>query len=80
MIAIQNRTLDGRETNSLKANVYDDGLLRVEYDSYYVTLRGEMVRIQRAEFFGCLPSCTKEREICFSRGIMGLHLGNAEKI
>ncbi len=50
MIAIQNRTIEGRETNSMKANVYDDGLLRVEYDNYYLALRGEMVRIQRAEF------------------------------
>lgn len=27
-----------------------DGLFRVEYDNYYIALRGEMVRLQRAEF------------------------------
>jgi DNA-binding response OmpR family regulator len=50
MIATQNRIIEGMETNSREANFYDDGMLRVEYDNYYIAVRGEMVRIQRTEF------------------------------
>lgn len=29
---------------------YDDGFLRVEYDNYFVSCRGERIRLPRAEF------------------------------
>ena len=32
------------------ADVYDDGILRVEHQNYYVSVRGEIVRLPRAEF------------------------------
>lgn len=39
-----------------KDNVYDDGCLRVEHDSYHVECKGERIDLSRAEFlmFSCL--------------------------
>jgi DNA-binding response OmpR family regulator len=33
-----------------KANVYDDGHLRVEHDNYYVAVNGHVIDFPRAEF------------------------------
>jgi DNA-binding response OmpR family regulator len=33
-----------------RADVYDDGHLRVEHDNYYVTCAGHALRFRRAEF------------------------------
>jgi DNA-binding response OmpR family regulator len=33
-----------------ETNVYDDGLLRVEHNNYYVAVRGRAINFPRAEF------------------------------
>ena len=38
------------ETNSLHINVYDDGYLRVEHDTYYVACNGTPIELPRTEF------------------------------
>jgi len=50
MMATQNRIIEGIKTNSSNENFYDDGVLRVEYDNYYIAVRGELLRLQRTEF------------------------------
>jgi DNA-binding response OmpR family regulator len=40
-----------RKLTEKATDFYDDGLLRIEYDSYYATWKGELIRLSRSEFF-----------------------------
>ncbi|HXG94166.1 MAG TPA: helix-turn-helix domain-containing protein [Blastocatellia bacterium] len=39
-----------REDNLRESSVYDDGVLRVEHDNYYVTCGGQRILLSRKEF------------------------------
>ena len=50
MLLAETSLLDQKSQNVSAADVYDDGVLRVEHKNYYVSFAGQPIKLPRTEF------------------------------